>query len=120
MPGKPYPLNVFVQARSVLDAWGQIDDQLTFGTLNISTLTMAINQARAVDEQMTSLKNQLTNLRNQRDVAYYSLWDTVKRARAGVKASFGDDSSQYEMVGGTRLSERKTAIRRIATPASNT
>ena len=79
--------------------------------------TRVINQAREVDEQIIDLKNQLTNLRNQRDATYYSLWDLVKRVRAGLKGSFGDDSSQYEMVGGTRLSERKTA-RRTATPAS--
>lgn len=119
MPGKPYPQNVFAQAGRVLNAWGQIDDQLTFGALNMSTLTTVINQAREVDEQIIHLKNQLTNLRNQRDATYYSLWDAVKRVRAGVKGSFGGDSSQYEMVGGTRLSERKTA-RRTATPSSNT
>jgi hypothetical protein len=41
------------------------------------------------------------------------MWDKVKRVRAGVKANYGDDSSQYEMVGGTRLSERKPPTRRI-------
>jgi hypothetical protein len=35
------------------------------------------------------------------------MWDKVKRVRAGVKANYGDDSQQYEMVGGTRMSERK-------------
>jgi hypothetical protein len=40
------------------------------------------------------------------------MWDKVKRVRAGVKANYGDDSSQYEMVGGTRLSERKSPTRR--------
>jgi hypothetical protein len=119
MPGKPYPPNAFTQARSVLSAWSQIDDQLNFGVLNISTLTTVINQARDVDEQIIHLKNQLTNLRNQRDATYYSLWDAVKRVRAGIRGCFGDDSSQYEMVGGTRLSERKAA-RRTATPASDT
>jgi hypothetical protein len=33
----------------------------------------------------------------------------IKRMHTGVKASFGDASSQYEMVGGTRLRDRKTA-----------
>ena len=35
----------------------------------------------------------------------------------GVKANYEDDSSQSEMVGGTRLSERKSPTRRAATPA---
>jgi hypothetical protein len=34
-----------------------------------------------------------------------------------VKASFGDDSSQYEMVGGTRLSDRKPRSRKVAVAA---
>lgn len=111
MPKRPYPTNIVDQAKSVLDAWSQIDDQLAFGKLTIGAMVMDINQARGVEEQMTSLKNQLTDLRNRRDALYQSTWDKVKRVRAGVKASFGDDSSQYEMVGGTRLSERKSARR---------
>jgi hypothetical protein len=55
-------------------------------------------KAGAIDGVMTNLENQLTNLHNQ-------------RVRAGVKARFGDDSSPYEMVGGARVSERKTASR---------
>ena len=35
------------------------------------------------------------------------MWDKVKRVRAGVKANYGDDSQQFEMIGGTRTSERK-------------
>src|SRR3972149_11255307 len=87
------------------------------GILGAGTLTMDINQARGIEEQMTNLENQLTNLRNQRDAINQFLWDKVKRGRAGVKANYGDDSSQYEMVGGTRLSERKSARRRTAEPA---
>jgi|SRR5687767_2506460 len=117
MAKRSYPNDVLDQSRGVLNAWCQIDDQLAFGALNTGTLTMDINQARGIQEQMTNLENQLTNLRNQRDAANVSLWDKVKRARAGVKATYGDDSSQYEMVGGTRLSERKTPTRRTVTPA---
>jgi hypothetical protein len=45
-----------------------------------------------------------------------ALWDKVKRVRKGVKANYGDDSSQYEMVGGTRTSERQPRTRK-AVPA---
>ena len=117
MAKRPYPTDVINQGNNVLDAWSQIDDQLTFGALNTAALTMDINQARGIQEQMTNLENQLTNLRNRRDATNTSLWDKVKRVRAGVKANYGDDSSQYEMVGGTRLSERKTPTRRTKTPA---
>ena len=64
---------------------------------------------------MDTLGIQLTNLRNQRNDLFVSIWDKVKRVRNGVKANYGDDSSQYEMVGGTRLSERKSPTRKAST-----
>ena len=54
--------------------------------------------------------------RNQRDLVYNGMWDKIKRVRAGVKANYGDDSQQFEMVGGTRTSERKSPTRK-AVPA---
>jgi hypothetical protein len=73
----------------------------------MGTLTMAVKRASAIDES-------ITDLRNQREASNQELWDMVKRVHAGVKASFGDDSSQFEMVSGTHVSDRKTARR---TPA---
>jgi len=79
-----------------------------------SGLNATLSAATAVQAQITSLEIQLIDLRNQRDDLNAGIWDTVKRVRAGVKAIYGDDSSQYEMVGGTRLSERKAPVRRAA------
>ena len=78
---------------------------LAFGTLTPVALTADITAA-------TALEAQLTDKRNQRDALYTAMWDKVKRVRAGVKANYGYDSSQYEMIGGTRLSERKAPTRR--------
>ncbi len=61
---------------------------------------------------MDALEAQLTDLRNQRDALYAGLWDKVKRVRSTVKGIYGDDSSEYEMVGGTRKSERKHPARK--------
>jgi hypothetical protein len=36
----------------------------------------------------------------------------VKRVRSAIKGVYGDDSTQYEMVGGTRMSERKPRTRK--------
>jgi hypothetical protein len=85
---------------------------VTLGTLLPASLTTDITAATALDTQIATLELQLTNARNQRDVLYSGIWDKVKRVRAGVKANYGDDSSQYEMVGGTRLSDRKSPVRR--------
>ena len=117
MANKLYPTNVLEQAQSVLDAWHQIKEDMTFGDLTATMLSTDILQAGPMEAQMTNLETQLTNLRNQRDALYQAMWDKVKRVRAGVKANYGDDSSQYEMVGGTRLSERKSPTRK-AKPAA--
>jgi hypothetical protein len=37
---------------------------------------------------------------------------SVTRALNGVKFKYGADSSEYEMVGGTRQSERKKPVRK--------
>ncbi|MGA7195394.1 MAG: hypothetical protein WBW94_17380 [Anaerolineales bacterium] len=110
-----YPTDVVKQAQSVQDAWDQIKADMTFGDLTLGMLTADITQSDPLEQQITNLETQLTNLRNERDALYVSIWEKVKRVRAGVKGNFGDDSSQYEMVGGTRLSERKSPTRKAAT-----
>ena len=84
--------------------WNQITPVPTFGTMTAVAFT--------------TLEAQLTDKRNQRGALYASLWDKVKRVRNAVKGTYGDDSSQStrEMVGGTRMSERKFGTRITATP----
>ncbi len=68
-----------------------------------------------IQATISSLETQLTDLRNERSVLNTSLWDVLKRLRAGVKAAYGDDSSQYEMIGGTRMSEKKRPAKKAPT-----
>jgi len=118
MSKKLFPTDVLAQAKSVLDAWRQINTEMTFGDLDCGALDQDLTTAFSVDAQLTNLETQLTNVRNQRDAINQSVWNKVKRVRAGVKANYGDDSSQYEMVGGTRLSERKSPTRPpVASPS---
>jgi len=117
MPAKAYPTDVLEQAQAVLDAWKEIGEKVTFGDLTSDMLSGDLAQALPLQSQMNALEAQLTDLRNQRDALYEAIWEKVKRVRNGVKGSYGDDSSQYEMVGGTRLSERKTPTRKKATAA---
>ena len=111
MSKKQYPSNVLNQAQTIVTAWNHIGATVSLGTLLPANLTTDITAASTLDSQITSLEVQLNNARNQRDTLYLTLWDKVKRVRAGAKANFGDDSSQYEMVGGTRVSDRKTPRR---------
>ena len=67
-------------------------------------------------------EDETTPLRNLRDDLALKVNATCTRARAGIKGYFGDNSSEYELAGGTRSSERqrggpKSAAKTAAAPA---
>ena len=102
------------QARSLAEALKNIDKDFKVGELTNAALEADLEKAIAAKSRLTQLEIQIVDKRNQRDESYDELWKKVKRLRVGVKAIYGDDSSEYEMVGGTRLSERKPRTRKKA------
>ena len=111
MSHRSYPTDVEEQARTVVEAWKNIDPEFKVGDLTFTDVETNISMVAPLLVQIDSLETELVDLRNQRDALLKDLWDSVKRVRAAVKGTFGDDSSEYEMVGGTRLSERKRPTR---------
>ena len=114
MSKKVFPQDVLGQAQEVLVGWGQVSATLAFGTLNPALLTADVTASGPLEAEISKLEIQPADKRNQRDLLYNGMWDKIKRVRAGVKANYGDDSQQYEMVGGTRTSERKPRARKVA------
>jgi hypothetical protein len=114
MARKKYPLDTLDQAAAVLAACKQIDPNLKLGKQPQAELATALEQVQALQSQINGMELQLIDLRNKREARLISIWDTVKRARYGVKGIYGDDSSEYELVGGTRMSERRKAVRKKA------
>ncbi|MCX6069116.1 MAG: hypothetical protein NT121_25800 [Chloroflexi bacterium] len=110
---KSYPTNILVQLHSASAAWKVIDPKLTFGNLSLTKLEDTIERGEALKREITALEIQLTDLRNQRDQVYQTGWGHLKRLHVGIKAHYGDDSAQYEMIGGTRLSQRKPHTRKV-------
>ena len=68
----------------------------------------------ALRVELEEKEEALTPLRNNRDALADELVEIVVRFRSGIKSYFGGDSSEYELVGGTRASERKRPNRRPA------
>jgi len=101
MPTKQFPSNILPQAIDTQEAWNRIDESLAYGSVNVAALSMDIAQIRRLDHTLSNLETQLTEIRNQREAVCQTAWDKIKRVRAGVKATFGDDSTQYDMIGGT-------------------
>lgn len=112
MSKKFYPPDFLNQAIAMVNAWAQIDGKLTLGKLTLVSLNTEIERARALDIDISNMETSLLNMRNQRDDIYADVWDGMKRVRAAIKGIYGDNSSQYEMVGGTRMSERKSPSRK--------
>jgi hypothetical protein len=119
MSRKVFPPDVVKQAQEVLVGWGQVTPAIAFGTLTPTVLTADITATSPLEAEIVKLENLLAEKRSQRDTLYNSMWDKVKRIRAGMKCNFGDDSQQYEWVGGTRLSDRKPRARKGSTTSTN-
>jgi hypothetical protein len=91
----------------MIQAWNQINTTLAFGSLTAALITTDLAAANTLMVDVTRLETQLNDKRNQSEAALAGLWDKVKRTRTNFKGSYGDDSYQYNLVGGTRISERK-------------
>jgi hypothetical protein len=113
MRRKLYPINVLSRASRITTAWKEIGTSVTIGNLTRSSFTADMTQAGIIEARILEAELQLANLRNERDALYLSLWDKVKRVYSGVKAIYGDDSAQYEMVGRTPASKRKRRSRKV-------
>ena len=115
MAAKPFPSDVIPQAQDVLVGWVQIGSTVAFGTLTSALLTTDINAYVPLEAEISKLEKQLADKRNQREQLCIAIWDKVKRVRASVRGIYGDDSTQYELVGGTRMSDWKPRVRRVIT-----
>ena len=113
MRRKLYPINVRSRLSRITSAWDQICLDGMIGNITRAGITAEMAQADTIEAQIRTAEIQLAALRNQRDAVYLSLWDKLKRVYAGVKANYGDDSIQYEMVGRTPLSKKKHRSRQV-------
>jgi len=72
-------------------------------------------KATAFDGHLDSYNQRLAAIdddQNAIDAEENELQDLNRRVLSAVEAQFGPDSSEYEMVGGTRTSERKKPARK--------
>ena len=112
MPARLYPFDTIEQAKDVAQGWKTFDATFKVGELTCAALESDVSNALSQQDQIDALEKQLTDLRNKRDADNAALWEQVKRVRSAVKGIYGDNSSQYELVGGTRLSDRKKPVKK--------
>ena len=118
MTKRTFPTDVLSQAQQAVVGWDEINPALTFGPVNLLALSEDVKAATPLQAEIERLEIQLGEKRDQRDILFNNMWDKVKRMRSGIKATYGDDSQQYDKVGGTRTSDRKSPVRRVSTTES--
>ena len=72
------------------------------------------DKTQAELDELDSIRRMLSAKINAKDASVRKLREGIKRLRLGVKAEYGDDSDEYEKVGGTRASERKKPVSKKA------
>ncbi len=106
---------VLTKAHQVVMAW-EMNPDFQFGTMTLVAFKVELQKLTAQVEAAERAKLAYADLVNTRDEQASTLNDLVTRARSGFRAFYGPDSSQYEMAGGKRRSDRKSPTR---TPKSN-
>ncbi len=106
-----YPKNTLEQAHTILRVWRETKPEMLIGEMTLKQLEDVVDDAEKDRDAIETTEAQLDKQRDKRDESYEEAWDHVKRSRAGFKGAFGDDSTEYERVGGKRRSDRKKPTR---------
>jgi hypothetical protein len=115
MGKKLYPTDTLKQARTIVTVWNHLGTAPILGPQGYENLRSNLDNVQELKDKIGRLEKELIHLRNERDTACTEIWDQVKRARAGIKSTYGDDSTEYQLAGGTRLSDRKRPRRKVTT-----
>ena len=101
------------KAQLRVDGLAAIDSKLDLGeTVSVAEGTASIAAAAKTLSDYNKVLKTADDLLNQLKGQEKALGTWSARALNGVKFKFGDDSSQYEMAGGVRKSERKKPVRK--------
>ncbi|WP_415907352.1 hypothetical protein [Oleiharenicola sp. Vm1] len=107
--------DVLTDADRIVDTWTSNPD-FKLGTITLTMFTEARDALASADAEVEKTRTELAALLNKRDGSLAALNELVTRARAGFKAVYGPDSTQYEQAGGTRRSERASSSRKAKPP----
>ncbi|MGC4074778.1 MAG: hypothetical protein QM760_20200 [Nibricoccus sp.] len=111
MPASTTVNSVLRNAQKIAEVWNA---NATFTLNDITQKSFGDLQAEAaqLSETVESRRIELQGLINKRDDIVGELQLAITRARSGIRAFFGPDSSEYDQAGGKRQSERKSSARR--------
>ena len=100
-------------AQQRLNALSTIDPALDLGNgLTLAAYRAQVTSMQAKQDAYNALLSQTDQTQNELLEAEKAIRDLSERMLAGVASKYGKDSSEYEMAGGTRKSERKRPTRK--------
>ncbi len=100
-------------AQQRLNALSTIDPALDLGNgLTLAAYRAQVTSMQAKQDAYNALLSQADQAQNELLEAEKAIRDLSERMLAGVASKYGKDSSEYEMAGGTRKSERKRPTRK--------
>lgn len=100
-------------AQQRLNALSTIDPALDLGNgLTLAAYRAEVTSMQAKQDAYNALLPQADQAQNELLAAEKAIRDLSERMLAGVASKYGKDSSEYEMAGGTRKSERKRPTRK--------
>lgn len=95
-------------ARQRLSGLKTLQADLDFGNgLNIARFEESIVELEAAVSAYNAKLSEADQLRNQMEAKEEAVQDFFKRMLGGVRVRYGYDSTEYEVAGGTRTSDRK-------------
>jgi hypothetical protein len=102
---------VLTEAQQILHFW-QANPTFKLGEMGVEDFQASLAALQSLNGEVGEMRTRLTGVLNRRDDQAKSLNDLNTRVRSGVRGVFGPDSGEYEQVGGTRRSERKSPTRK--------
>lgn len=109
---KPRNSNVIETSRTLFSALSIIGVDLKLDdSLNLAGFETLINTVAAEEEAYNNDLVEISKKRIQLNDRNKELQNLQKRFKNGVKMKFGEESAEYETLGGTRPSQRKSYVR---------
>lgn len=104
-------------AKSRLAALKSINPALDLGNgMVIGTYQTSIDNFTSLLSQYNTALSTVDDLYNKCNQSLLDVKDLSERMLAGVASKYGKNSSEYEMAGGTRKTERKKTVTKKPTP----
>ena len=94
------------ESEQILRVW-DANPTFTLGEVTKASVQTSLGELRTLHGQTEDMRTSLKRFVNETNAKANELNAILVRARMGIRATYGPDSSQYEQVGGTRSSERK-------------